>query len=383
MMTDVFTELMEQESEIVIDEKMLRPSYVPNKIIGRDEQISEVVPTLKVVTRNQVPRHIFLLGPNGTGKTVTIRYILRRLHDYADFREFYIFGSNTISAYAVLKEIAEESGGLTTNKDIAMHEMRQRVQDMITAAKTPIIIVLDECDYFKPNVFEDVLQALIGDDRSDAPHVCVVSIANSVRIISGIQDAKVVSRYIPRHVEFPPYLSGELLEILRGRVDAFQPGAIDIGALAECAKLASKNRNGDARYALDLLSEAADLARRNGEKVVVTKCVHKAEEKLEIDYSLRPVEMLGEKMREVFLVIAHEPEQRIKDVFDTYKESAERHGLKPVKSSTFGMYLNGLERRGLIERERRGKEKGRGVDWFVWVSQDLNREEILKVYEVK
>lgn len=383
-MKDFFAELMEKASDIVIDEMMIRPSsdYVPTNIIGRNEQMSEIVPTLNVVERNQAPRHLFLMGPNGTGKTVTIKYILRRLHDYAEFKDIYIVGSTTATPYTVLKELAEEGGFLRTDKDISLDDMRRMVSDMLRTMRIPTIIILDECDYFKPEVFETVLQALIGNDQAEAPHVCVISIANSVRLISGMQDSKVVSRYVPRNVEFPPYNEDELLKILRDREGAFYPGVVDDTVFIECSVYAFRYKNGDARYALDLLSESADLARIHGMKKLQLKCVKAAEEKLEVDYSLRPIEKLGDKMLDVFLVIAREPEQKIKNAFALYNTTMNRLHQKPVKSPTFSTYLSALERRGLIERERRGKEGKPGNDWFVKVSDDIDRKEILKAYDV-
>ena len=381
-MGDLFDELIKQESDIIIDENMLHPIYVPERILERDEQIEQIVPTLRVVAKSQVPRHLYLFGSNGTGKTVTVRYLLRRLHDYAEFRDVYIFGSKSTTAYSVMKEIALECGCLTTEKDLPLHDMRRMVQDMIRASHNPVIIVLDECDYLKTSTYEEILQTLIGDDRSDSPHVCVISIANTVRILSELDDPKVVSRYNPRNVEFPAYTGGELNDILRDRETAFYPGAIDELTIPFCAQTAVKNRNADARYALDLLSEAAEVARLSGEKLVTIECAKKAEQKLETDYSLRPIVRLTDKMRWIFLVIALEEEQRIRDVVKRYNADAKKHGEKPLRESNIGYYLGVLERRGLIERGRRGKEGDRGVDWFVWVSPNLNREEILKAYEV-
>lgn len=379
---DLFDKLIHEESDIIIDENMLHPIYVPDRILERDEQIEQAVPTLRVVARSQVPHHLYLFGSNGTGKTVTVRYLLRRLHDYAEFREVYIFGSKATTAYSVMKEIALELGCLATEKDIPLHDMRRMVQDVIRVSRSPVIIILDECDYLKTSTYEEILQTLIGDDRSDAPHVCVISIANTIRILSELNDPKVASRYNPRNIEFPAYTAGELVNILRDRENAFYPGAVEPQTIALCAATAVKNRNSDARYALDLLAEAAEVARISGKKLVTADCVEKAEKKMEVDYSLRPIVRLTDKMRSIFLVIALHEEQRIKDVVKRYNEDAKKHGEKLLGETNIGYYLGVLERRGLIERGRRGKDNDRGVDWFVWVSPNLNREEILKAYQV-
>ena len=381
MERDLFEELMERGSDIVVDEHMLSSSYVPLEIVKRDEQMGEIVPTLNVVTDYQVPRHLFLFGSNGTGKTVTIKYILRRLRDYAKFRSVYIYGSQKVTVYSVLKEIASELGCITSERLASKGDVINAIHDVMRAVKVPTIIVLDECDYYEGVEYAEILHALIGDHGTDAPRVCVISIANNIRIVSGMTDAKVASRYRPKNVEFPAYNRGELFEILRDRENAFSPGMVDPAIFSVCADIAFKSRNGDARYALELLLEAADLARRNDEKKVTVECVRKAEHKIELDFSLRPIMTLADKPRDIFLTIASSEEMRIKDVVEVYNISARKNNEKQLKESNVSYYLGVLEKRGLIERIRRGKVNGRGVDWFVSVAPDINREEILKAYD--
>ena len=58
---------------------------------------------------------------------------------------------------------------------------------------------------------------------------------------------------------FPPYDAIQLRDILEYRVEqAFNPNALSDEVIPLCAALAAQ-RNGDARYALDLLATAADL----------------------------------------------------------------------------------------------------------------------------
>src|SRR5260370_41716378 len=82
---------------------------------------------------------------------------------------------------------------------------------------------------------------------------------------------------------FKPYSSDELYDILRDRAEtAFQPGALEDGALRLCAAMAA-GEHGDARRALDLLRVAGEIGERGREKGVFESHVRQAQQKGEHD----------------------------------------------------------------------------------------------------
>src|SRR6266566_4654788 len=82
---------------------------------------------------------------------------------------------------------------------------------------------------------------------------------------------------------FKPYSSDELYDILRDRAEAaFQPGALEEGALRLCAAMAA-GEHGDARRALDLLRVAGEIGERGREKGILESHVRLAQQKVEHD----------------------------------------------------------------------------------------------------
>jgi cell division control protein 6 len=85
------------------------------------------------------------------------------------------------------------------------------------------------------------------------------------------------SSYVYLDVTFPAYDAAQLRDILEYRVEqAFYPDALSDEVILLCAALAAQ-RNGDARYALDLLSTAANLCEEEGRTTTVDEDVRRAE----------------------------------------------------------------------------------------------------------
>ena len=96
-----------------------------------------------------------------------------------------------------------------------------------------------------------------------------------------ITDARDLSSFHPVDVAFAPYDASQLRDILEYRVEqAFYPSALSDEVTPLCAALAAQ-RNGDARYALDLLSIAADLC-EEGRTTVTEEDVRHAERLAEV-----------------------------------------------------------------------------------------------------
>ena len=108
-----------------------------------------------------------------------------------------------------------------------------------------------------------------------------------------ITDARDQSSYHYVDVTFPPYNADQLREILEYRSEhAFCPHALDYFVIPLCAALAAQ-RNGDARYALDLLSTAANLCEEEGRTKVEEKNVRRAERLAEVSLIRREVVRLS------------------------------------------------------------------------------------------
>src|SRR5271157_416568 len=74
---------MSTENEVFQDERVLMPDYLPEVMTHRERQIEEVAYGLKGAAGGKKTENMLILGPSGTGKTSTVRYVLKQLQEYS------------------------------------------------------------------------------------------------------------------------------------------------------------------------------------------------------------------------------------------------------------------------------------------------------------
>ena len=77
-----FESFLKKES-IFLDKKTLFPSYIPEEIIYREEQLQEVANILAPALRMEKPSNLFIYGKTGTGKTISVKHVLLSMHKVA------------------------------------------------------------------------------------------------------------------------------------------------------------------------------------------------------------------------------------------------------------------------------------------------------------
>lgn len=84
-------------SQILINPEMLSQSYLPEKLLHRDEEKAELTSNLKNFINT------FICGPCGSGKTTLVKSVIRNLNKKVIVA--YIDCSIYQTTYSVLKEI--------------------------------------------------------------------------------------------------------------------------------------------------------------------------------------------------------------------------------------------------------------------------------------
>src|SRR5512136_3295779 len=185
MQDTIFQQYMRSKSLFRGDKDVLRPSYIPDVLPHREDQINQLASILVTALEGQRPSNVLLFGKTGTGKTACVKYIGKEI-ERADSNlhnvNFIYMNCEVIDTkYGVLQNIG--------NKFIENFEERipftgwstERVynilREKVDEQSRVIIIVLDEIDKLVYKSGDDVLYHLskINDDLKNA-RVSVIGI---------------------------------------------------------------------------------------------------------------------------------------------------------------------------------------------------------------
>jgi len=364
-------ELVEEAPVIFKDERTLTPLYAPKKIVERDEMIREIGKNIRKLARAQLPHHMLILGGNGTGKTVTVQYVMHQISEVAAFYYIHLHGSDEVPLYETLRYIADDCLCMIQAKDISWAAVYDQFADSLRQQNKPLILVLDEFDYFITGPMFKLLKKL-----SRNPNVCMIGISNDYNVLDMVNDPSFLSAFNPQRVEFPEYTGEELETILQERAkEALLPNTLDEIVIKLIAAFTLNKRSGDARYALDLLKYSADNSTDNNREKIFEEDVRTSVERLELVYNVSIVTRLPPQLKRIAAQVVKKEVIKRSEVLDAYNKAAKRHGFATLSRTKFSFYLSSLERKGIIERTNKGGGRGKGIERLVRLSPNLDIDE--------
>ena len=345
----LFDDLLEGEP-IFENKEVLRPSYTPERLPHREEQINNMATILVSALRGDTPSNILIYGKTGTGKTASAKFVSEELETTSQKYEVpceveYINCEVTDTQYRVLAQLAnkfiEKNEAHIEERLAELGELRDRAAgdpsvleetalDSVAAVETEIgdleddlegfdavpmtgwptdrvyqtffdavdyhervvVIMLDEIDKLVEKSGDDTLYNLSRmNSELENSRVSIMGISNDLKFTDFL-DPRVKSSLGEEEIVFPPYDATQLRDILNHRSDvAFKSGVLSDDVIPLCAAFAAQE-HGDARRALDLLRTAGELAERNRTETVDEKHVRHAQEKIELDRVVEVVRTL-------------------------------------------------------------------------------------------
>jgi len=360
---------------LLIDPTALSPQYIPEELLHREEQCKQIASTLSPAVYGNAPYPLLLFGPAGTGKTVTIRRLLLTLENLCKERKvnsvligYIVASGRSISNLAALAASMRLRG--VPRAGVSFEEC-WRIFNDLTGNKV-VIAVLDEIDKMLVHEPESILLYYL----LSRPNTSVVAISNQGEITGLIKDERIISRFNPKRVFFPEYTAPQLKDILKARAEkAFRPGAITDEMLGYCAAVAMASKGGDARYALDLLMVASEIAAKRGSCIDKTS-IDEANEFLRSETIYRPLEELN-RVEAAFLLAVAERGGSPSEILALANDYLLKTGREPVSNRTRARVLGGLAARGLVEYVHRGLGRGRGFVYDVVLNPRLSKSRVI------
>ncbi len=360
------------------DREILRPSYLPEKLPHRENEIEQLASIMSTAMRGGRPSNVIIFGKTGTGKTAVIKYLAREVQrteelvekevlDIPDMAFIYLNCEIVNTPYGILQNIGnrfiKDFSSMIPFTGWPTEKVYNMLVSKLDESPKIVIVVLDEIDKLVYNSGDDVLYYLakINDDMKNSK-LSIIGISNDLKFMEFL-DPRVRSRLSEEKMVFPPYNASELKDILEERARlAFNPGTVDEGVTAVCAALAAQE-HGDARRALDLLRVAGEIAERSGDRRVTANHVYAAKDKIELDCTAETIKTLPLQSKLVLMAIIMHGEQgrnrlTTGEVYSAYAELCDFVGTKPLTQRRITDLISELDMLGIINAKV--KSFGRG-----------------------
>lgn len=317
-----------EDNTIIRDLRVLQEAFIPSRLIHRDGQLQAVRDCVAPLTEDNPPRHAFLHGPPGTGKTTLSKYVLEELKKETPVLTSYVNCWEDSTRFGVLFTILKGMGAFIHRKGTPTDELLQTLRTKLE--NTPCILILDEVDQLEEDkILYDLLQAGAG----------LIMISNSETALAGA-DPRIRSRLAGTDtIPFAAYSHQELVDILHDRTEwGLVPGVIKRAQLEAIADLAA----GDARTALGTLALAAQKAEDQSLEAIPDTLLTQARPQFETDSRQRALEKLSPTQQTILDIITTKKQLPSGELFTLLNQK------DPTPERTFRKHMQRLVRNGLV-----------------------------------
>ena len=387
---DFFENYIKKES-FFINKQVLQSSYAPEEILYREEQIREVANILAPILRLERPSNLFIFGKTGTGKTLSIKYIIDSMGNIAKKNELnlkFIYINCKLkkvadTEYRLIAQIIKEFGKSIPTTGLPTDEVYNIFYNLLDQEKRVILLILDEIDQLTKKMGDDIFYNLtrINSELKNS-QICLVGISNNLTFSENL-DPRVKSSLSEEEIIFPPYNALQIQDILRNRAqNAFKTDTIRPGLIEKCAAYAARE-HGDVRRAIDLLRISGEIAERSGSSFVDITHLDDAEKKIESDNIIGAVVNQPKQFQSVlYAIILISPQKKqlyTGEIYEIYKNICKKSRFNILTQRRISDILAELDMLGIINAKIISKGRyGRTRE----ISLSLEENMLIKLKEI-
>jgi cell division control protein 6 len=392
-MDNLFEDLM-GNGGIFANKEVLRPTYVPDYLPHRKEQIQGLANILSAALKGETPSNILIYGKTGTGKTSTVKYVSKELEETAQKRGsscslLYINSEVFDTQYRVFAYLAR-----VFNKRVPMigwptDMVYTEFKTGVDSEKRSVIVVLDEIDKLASKGDEALYNLTRVNGELTNARVSLIGISNDLTF-TDLLDPRVTSSLGEEEIIFPPYNADQLKDILYARAEmAFEHDTLTDSVIPLCAAFAA-SEHGDARRALDLLRVSGEIAERARAKQVTEEHVRQASERLELNRVAEVVKTLPLQSKIVLCSVLTLSKEKNKhrfssgEVYTMYRRLCNHLGMDALTQRRVTDFVSELDILGLVNAVIVSKGRyGRTKEISLSVPEECVQPVLLEDYKLK
>jgi len=342
--------------------------FVPDKLPHRDSQLERMFTLFGPIVDSNISQNAFLTGPTGTGKTVLSKRFCLEFQDHArsegmNLRYAHVNCRKNNTENAVMLRVLNEFQPRFPDRGFSISEMLDILKKSMEKEKAHLIVVLDEIDVLlKKTKSSDIIYHFTRfNDETIGARKMLSLILISQEDIFRLLDLPSISTFKRGNIiRLNKYTRDELLTIVEQRMElGFHSDAVDLGVSQLIADIASEW--GDARYSIELLEMAGNLADENREQMITPEHVRAAKAEtystaVSMEGKLADLD-LNRKL--ILMAIARslkkETYATTGDVEKRYAVICEEYDAKKLGHTQFWKYIKDLDAQGIIAAKKSSK----------------------------
>ena len=333
------------------DPSMFDLRTVPSKIYLRRE-LEGIVSGLAQYSELKLPCNYIIFGSRGSGKTVTILYMLRVLGGEGKLKTFYVKAREHPSSYRIYMAMC--------NVDRVGYSPDMLRRKALQLYGEGSVIVVDDADFL-----EDFNFIYTFTRESNAS---IILLTQNIQLINRI-DESTYSSMQPTKIYFADYKPEEIYEILRMRAEAGLYSWSD-EALRLIAAIIVRDYRSDTRIAIKTLLKTA--VNNDWSENGVRRAAEEASREVE---SMTLRELKDRDVIALYVLTKYRETSNAYKIFNTYMARFEGRFLtKP----TFFRTLNYLQNLGLITQVRKRVGRSYTIEVDMLIDEKTIQNEIME-----